>query len=154
LSTIALLTVAVAVGSTLAALYFQRQEQTQKKLTDEIQQNLYWAEMNLAAQAAGTDRGIGRRNELLDHWRPALAEPDLRGWEWYYLRGVEQEALLSWPHRHDLNPGVMAVNWDPDGRRLASGGLGGAIRLWDGSTARPIATLRGHGSDVSSLSWS
>src|SRR5262249_52948712 len=68
LSAVALLTVAVAIGSTLAAFHFQRQEQTQKQLaaknltladqreaairlaekrSGEIQQNLYWAEMNL-----------------------------------------------------------------------------------------------------------
>jgi eukaryotic-like serine/threonine-protein kinase len=176
LSAIALLTVAVAIGSTLAAFYFQRQEQTQKQLAaknltladqreaasrlaekraDEIQQNLYWAEMNLAVQAAERERGIGRLNELLDHWRPTRAEADRRGWEWYYLHGLGQQALLSWPNRHGTGAraGWVALSWNPDGRRLASGGADGVIRLWDGSTGRIMATLRGHDSYVHSLSW-
>jgi eukaryotic-like serine/threonine-protein kinase len=174
LSAVALLTVAVAIGSTLAAFYFQRQEQTQKQLAannrtladqseaasrlaerraDEIQQNLYWAEMNLAVQAAEGERGIGRLKELLDHWRPTLAEADRRGWEWYYLRGLGQQALLSWPHRHGR--ALASLSWHPDNRRLASGGTDGVIRLWDGSTGRILATLRGHaGSTVPALSWS
>src|SRR5205823_4215592 len=137
LSAIALLTVAVAIGSTLAAFYFQRQEQTQKQLAannrtladqseaasrlaeqraDEIQQNLYWAEMNLAVQSAERERGIGRLKELLDHWRPTLAVADRRGWEWYYLRGLGEQALLSWPHRHGR--ALASLSWHPDNRRL------------------------------------
>jgi WD40 repeat protein/serine/threonine protein kinase len=167
--------VLATVASLLAALHFQRQEQTQKQLAannltladqreaasrlanaraDEIQQNLYWAEMNLAVQAAEMDRGIGRLNELLDHWRPTPGEVDRRGWEWYYMRGVGQQALLSWPHRHTGQAGVSGLSWNPDSRRLASGGEDGVIRLWDGSTGRILATLRGHDATVHCLSWS
>jgi WD40 repeat protein/serine/threonine protein kinase len=169
LSAFALLTVAVAIGSTLAAFYFQQQEQAQKQLagrnrtlaklaerrSDEIQTNLYWAEMNLASQAAERETGIGRLNELLDHWRPTAGEADRRGWEWYYLRGQGQQALLSWPHRHDgASIGAYALSWSPDARRLASGGEDHVIRLWDGKTGKILATLRGHGGAVSALSWS
>src|SRR5207237_1388349 len=112
------------------------------------------AEMNLAVQASETDRGIGRLNELLGHWRPAPGEADLRGWEWYYLRGVGQQALLSWPHRHGQDRGVEAVSWSPGGRRLATGGSDGTIKSGDGDAGQETATLRGHGSEVISLSWS
>jgi WD40 repeat protein/serine/threonine protein kinase len=167
---VALLTVSVAIGSTLAAFYFQRQEQAQKRLAasnrtlaklaekraDENQRNLYWAEMNLAVQAAEGERGIARLNDLLDHWRAFPGEADRRGWEWYYLRGVGQQAVLSWPHQH-RGPGGdfrARLSWNPDGRRLASAGADAMIRIWDGTTGRILGILRGHGAGVHSVDWS
>ena len=60
---------------------------------DEVQQNLYNAEMYLAAQATESAGGMGRVNTLLSHWRPAVGEPDRRFWEWYYLHGLSRRAL-------------------------------------------------------------
>jgi serine/threonine protein kinase/WD40 repeat protein len=57
---------------------------------------------------------------------------------------------------------VLTVAFSTDGRRLASGGADGAIRLWDvaplsGDSARPRPTtdavLREHAGTVSSLAW-
>jgi WD40 repeat protein/tetratricopeptide (TPR) repeat protein len=107
----------------------------------ETQQNLYYAEMSLAGQAAAAPGSIGRIHELLAHWYPAGSEPDRRGWEWYYLRGLGQQALRTL-HRHTA--WANRVSWSPDGKRLASAGNDGTIKLWDSQTGREIATLRGH----------
>jgi WD40 repeat protein/serine/threonine protein kinase/tetratricopeptide (TPR) repeat protein len=117
----------------------------------ETQDNLYRAEMNLAGQAAELPGGIGRVDELLDHWRPIGLEPDRRGWEWYYLRGLVQRSLLTL-RRH--TGAVQAVSWSPDGRRLASAGVDRTIKIWDAATARELTTLRGHTDLVTSLAWS
>ncbi|HYN94136.1 MAG TPA: class I tRNA ligase family protein, partial [Pilimelia sp.] len=41
-----------------------------------------------------------------------------------------------------------------DGRLAASGGVDGAVRLWEGETGRPLATLHGHTSEVYSVALS
>ena len=60
---------------------------------EELRGNLYRAEMGLAAQAAGEAAGIARVGELLANWRGGPS--DLRGWEWYVLRGFGAGPLLT-----------------------------------------------------------
>ena len=48
--------------------------------------------------------------------------------------------------------GVVAVS--PDGKRLAAGTEQSTIKIWDAATGSQLATLRGHNSRVSSLSFS
>jgi WD40 repeat protein len=141
----------VAAGSLLAAAHFRRQEQVQRGLTlrneqladetrqqaDALRQNLYFAEMNLAAQAAGTERGQGQALLLLDSWQHS--KPDLRGWEWHYLWNlcsVERLSIDAHPH------GVNAVAYSPDGTLLASGGWDGDVCIWNAADGSLTATLQ------------
>jgi serine/threonine protein kinase len=64
-----------------------------EKQGTELRGNLYSAEMNLAGQAAESPSGIGRMNELLASWQEG--RPDLRGWEWYYLKALGQRDRLT-----------------------------------------------------------
>jgi WD40 repeat protein len=49
---------------------------------------------------------------------------------------------------------IYAVACSPDGKTIASGGLGGVIRLWEAASGKPIRTLRGQGTNVFSLMFS
>jgi RNA polymerase sigma factor (sigma-70 family) len=49
---------------------------------------------------------------------------------------------------------IHAVACSPDGKTIASGGLGGLIRLWEAASGKPIGTLRGHRIHVFSLIFS
>src|SRR5262249_48573919 len=110
-----------------------------------------FAECTLAGQAADAPAGIRRIQQLLGSWQPVGREPDLRGWEWYYLRGLGQQALFTL-RRHPA--AVYTVAWSADGRRLASGGVGEAVKVWDRDTGRESTTLRGTVRQVMALSWS
>lgn len=47
--------------------------------------------------------------------------------------------------------GTTALAYTPDGQRLLSGGFHGEVRVWDASTLRPLAELRGHRSAVRAI---
>jgi WD40 repeat protein len=184
LSGVALLLVALVIGSFLAALYFQRQEKEQRDLADrneklagekekerenavqagneaeaarkreaaqaqELRQNLYHAEMNLAGQAADSPGGLGRVVDLLTPWRQS--HPDLRGWEWFYLHGLSHQELMTF---RGHSAAVRSGAWSPDGTRLASAGADGTLKVWETATGREVLSLHGHGGGATSLAWS
>ncbi len=104
-------------------------------------QNLYYAEVQLALQSYGVVRGLSRMDQLLEHWRPAAADVDLRGWEWYYLKSLEHRE--SFELRGHAGA-VQAAVWSRDGARIASAGEDGTLRIWDADTGHRLRTLSGH----------
>jgi WD40 repeat protein len=52
---------------------------------------------------------------------------DLRGWEWYYLRGLSRKGGRTLSHV----AGVNSVAFDPRGGRLASGCQDGSVWFWN-----------------------
>jgi hypothetical protein len=49
---------------------------------------------------------------------------------------------------------VLALAWSPDGRLLASGGVEGAVKVWDARTGALLHRCQGHRGRVSALAWS
>ncbi len=84
-----------------------------------------------------------------------LCDPRRRGWEWYFLKGLDHTELLS---LSDGDGWVCRVACSPDGRLIATAGGGdpdfrldrpGAVRpghvsLWDAATGRLFRSFRDH----------
>jgi serine/threonine protein kinase/WD40 repeat protein len=81
---------------------------------------LYAARLALA-QYAWADSDVRRTLQLLELCQPRPGEPDLRGWEYYYLERLCRSELLALKG-HD-GP-VFCVASSPDGKWLASAGGG------------------------------
>jgi WD40 repeat protein len=64
--------------------------------------------------------------------------------------------LITIVTAQDLNlpPGVIAVEWSPDGTKIVGGGTDGFLQVWDAETREILLTFSGLDSDVLSLSWS
>ncbi|WP_437552517.1 pentapeptide repeat-containing protein [Sorangium sp. So ce367] len=48
---------------------------------------------------------------------------------------------------------IHAIAWAPDGKRLASAGNDGTVRLWDPDTGNELACLVGHSGSVRAVAW-
>lgn len=147
LAGIALLLLVIAITSTLSVSRIDR-------LRREADVNLYAADMRLAEQAV-TESKFGVAVELLERHRPGRGavqkvaswiggskngpgffshlEPDLRGFEWYYLMDQcrsDEEATLG-HHREQ----VQRAAFSPDGRFAAT--AAGNVTIWDIPSGRP-----------------
>ncbi|HEV3260118.1 MAG TPA: protein kinase [Gemmataceae bacterium] len=108
--------------------------------------NLYVAEMNLAHRA-WEDGRVARVLELLRAQRRGPDLEDLRGFEWYYLRGL--------CHRDRLTVrGRSCVAFSLDGRLFAAAGANHAVNVWDVATGKELPALVGHQAEVTAVAFS
>lgn len=132
----------------------EQQANLQKTLVEqrstELVRMLYKAQMNLAGNSTLDPRGAALVSELTTRWKPRPGDPDLRGWEWYYLDAFcNSDRLTLRGHSHH----VTSVAWNPAGTRLASGSTDHTVRISDASAGTNLFVLRGHQDGVTSISW-
>ncbi len=124
---------------------------------DEARQNaiysgqlLYAADMKLAFQA-WKNGDIRSSTELLDQYQLRPAKTDPRGFEWWYLRGMETAAHQSLAEG-DLEFSV--VRYSRDGNYIGAGGTNGTLHIWDAKTNRQVMELHGHTGMIRGIDFS
>jgi WD40 repeat protein len=105
----------------------------------QAERNLYATDMHLALRD-WEDGNIGRMVRLLESHRPN-GEPDLRGWEWYYLWRLCHQELrtISGPVAS-----ISGIKVSADGTLIARGSEGGTVQVWETATGRLLTTLKGY----------
>lgn len=111
---------------------------------DAANYNLYVAHLH-TAHADWKAGHTARMLDKLDQYRPAAGQPDLRGWEWYYLASLPRNDLATIEIGSSI---VWDVKWSPDSRLLATNG--GGVRIWDAATQRLVTHIRSAGP----MAWS
>jgi WD40 repeat protein/tRNA A-37 threonylcarbamoyl transferase component Bud32 len=106
-------------------------------------QYLYYVSL---AHAAWRESNVRRAEDLLD-----ACPPGQRGWEWAYLKRLCHGELRTLTGHRGW---VLQVVWGPDGKRLASAGQDGTVRLWDAADGRPLRTIEGHADFVNGVAFS
>jgi len=118
------------------------QSETQAK--EDLVQLLYYQWIASAAHAREKNRA-GEAEEFLDR-----CPPELRGWEWHYLKRSPFTGVLKLSH-DDI---VHRVAWSPDGRLLASGSRKGWVKVWDARTGEMRLHLQAQKGFVRNLVFS
>ena len=115
-----------------------------------LRRDRYSADIRQAGQAIG-DYQTRRAVDLLARQRPAEGEADLRGFGWHHLlERCHTERLTLTGHDRD----VYHAEFSPDGRRVASSGLDGTIRIWEAASGELIKTIRANPSEVNWVAFS
>ncbi len=97
--------------------------------------------MGLAQQALRESQ-IDQVREHLQAAEPARpGDPDLRGFEWYYLRRFCDAATPTLRGHTGI---VLGLAFSPDGRRVVSAGYSdGSVKTWDVGSGRLIRSHAG-----------
>ncbi|MEM8672030.1 MAG: serine/threonine-protein kinase [Planctomycetota bacterium] len=173
---IAVLLVLLLIGAISAAVYFRRGEERQRILATRaqaaeaaMQRNLYRSEMLSAASALSSRGGINQVERITEAYDPDNFGPDLRGWEWFYLRSRCKQESLNLDNKSDF---VWAVDWHPGGEFTVTGDNMGFVRVWRVEDLKNVSTFRfagqvwsvrwspdgsrlavGHGAEISVVDW-
>jgi len=99
----------------------------------------YFSRVGLAYDQWRQDNAPRARNLL------ESCAPELRGWEWRYLRRLIQSERVAIA-AHQRGVGILAFS--PDGSRLLTGGSDGVVRLWDAWKGTLLLDLLQHSAGV------
>ena len=93
----------------------------------EREQRLGYIHQIVLAEREWSNNNVPRAQQLLDE-----CPPERRGWEWRYLKRVCHGEIATLAGHAGV---VHQAEFSPDGRRIATGGADGTIKLSDSPRA-------------------
>ena len=100
----------------------------------EFRQQVYKEDIERAARAIEKE-DVKLASNLLARQVPRSGESDLRGFEWYWLRGWSTGTGRT---LHVSQKPVYDAEYSPDGLRIATGGADGVLRVFDTKSEQEI----------------
>ena len=101
----------------------------------QLQRNLYFAEMNLAGQAALDPYGAPTIRKRLELWHPDEVGDELRGWEWFYLHALSHRERFA---SKKLGSSVWSVDVAASGKEFVNVINGWGIQVRDMETGEVL----------------
>jgi len=105
-----------------------RQRANAESNEKKAQYSAYVTRIGLAEASIGDNAFDRARNLLLE------CPGALRNWEWHRLDYLCTQSETE----ADAGKPIEAVAFSPDGKRFATGGWGGTVRVWDAETGKPV----------------
>jgi len=154
---IALLTlvlIGLGVGQTMwlrqAGQLVQEKDREIRGRDEEVRRAQYASDIRRASVLIALSHAKEAR-ELLDRHGTVAGAEDLRGFEWFYVRGLTDVGRNRWVGHEGKE--VYHVEYAPDGRTLATAGQDRTARIWDAETGQERLVLRGHEDEVNWASF-
>jgi eukaryotic-like serine/threonine-protein kinase len=123
-----------------------RQRQRAETGESNLVHELYVAKMNNVRQA-WDENSLKRVQTLLQE---TSTYPD-RGFEWYYWQRQVHLALKTFCGQRS---GIQTIAYSPDGQRIATGSVDGAVGVWEVASGRQLFVLQAHHKMVNSVAYS
>lgn len=138
-SMVALLVSFLMIGWLVTFVWQVRSEQERSRIN---RRTAYAAEMILAANEY-ENSNLNRLREIVEKYRPAKGDEDLRGFEWYFLNNLLDPPSKLAAFRHPDE--VWNAEFSPDGKFIASACNDSGVRLWNIETGemRRISEQKG-----------